>query len=69
MIQRERTFDTPKTLETETSMPSCWIPGIFQCLIQEIVISSKIINIHEYANEVIWLTEIQIEEQFDIIYI
>jgi hypothetical protein len=31
---------------------------------QKIVILGKIINMHKYANELIWITEIQIEEQF-----
>jgi hypothetical protein len=31
---------------------------------QEMEISGKIVNIHKYANEIIWIKEIQIEEQF-----
>jgi hypothetical protein len=46
-----------KTLETETHMPPWWIQGIFQYLNQEIVISGKIINIHKYANEIIWIID------------
>jgi hypothetical protein len=50
-----------KTLETETHKHSWWIPDIFQCLNQKIVIWGKVKNINKYANKIIWITEIQIE--------